>query len=153
MKKKIRIVGFVLAALLLLMQFYQPARNADNGQVRPIDFIKMCQAPDSVQTILKKACYDCHSGNTRYPWYSYVQPVRFMMENHISNGKANLNFSEFGNYPKRRQISKLRSMEQTIKNGDMPLASYTWIHRDAVLSKAEKTMMFDWIDHILNSLE
>ncbi len=153
MKKKIKIIFAVLAALFLLIQFYQPARNADNGQVHTADLINIYQAPDSVQAILKKACYDCHSANTRYPWYSYLQPVRFMMENHISTGKADLNFSEFGSYPKRRQISKLNSMQQTIKNDDMPLTSYTWIHRDAVLSKEEKTIMIDWINNLLNTLK
>ena len=88
MKKNI----FFSLIVFLLLQFYQPARNSDNGQVLPIHIAKVYNIPIKVQQTLQNSCYDCHSNNTHYPWYSYLQPSRFLMEYHIKTGKENLNF-------------------------------------------------------------
>jgi hypothetical protein len=72
--KRIFIVGFIL---FLLMQLYQPARNEYYGQVLPVDFTEVYKVPKNVETILKTSCYDCHSNNTTYPLYCYVQPIGF----------------------------------------------------------------------------
>jgi hypothetical protein len=141
-------VLFFSLTVFLLLQFYQPARNADNGQVLPIHIVKVYDIPTKVQQILQKSCYDCHSNNTHYPWYSYIQPSRFLMEYHIKTGKENLNFSEWGNYSKRRQESKLDRIAKQIESNEMPLASYTLIHQKAKLSAQQKQEVITWINKI-----
>ncbi len=130
------------------MQLYQPERNLDNGQVLPIHFSKAYNIPPNIQNMLQTACYDCHSNNTSYPWYAYIQPGRMLMENHIKKGKKDLNYSEWGNYSKRKKESKLNGMIKQIKSGEMPLSSYTMIHKNAVLSESQKTELITWINTI-----
>ena len=85
----------ILIAAIILIQFIQPARNK-SGQVLPTDITRMVTIPAEVKAILEVACYDCHSNNTRYPWYANIQPGGWWLANHIKKGKKELNFSEFG---------------------------------------------------------
>ena len=118
----------------------------------PQDISTLVPVPDDVQGILKKSCYDCHSNNTRYPWYSYVQPMGWWLAHHIKEGKAELNLSEFAEYSLRRQQSKLKAIAGSIENDEMPLSSYTLIHTGAKLSPTEKELLLDWVpkpkDHL-----
>lgn len=116
------------------------------------DFIKTYQAPEKIKSILKTSCYDCHSNNTVYPWYSQIQPGAWFMENHINKGKEELNFSEFGAYSNRRKKGKLKSMINQIKENEMPLWSYTLIHRDAKLTKEQQQMLIDWLTNLKENL-
>ncbi|GGF14539.1 heme-binding protein [Flavobacterium limi] len=133
------------------MQLYQPARNSDYGQVLPIHISKVYSIPKNVQTILQTSCYDCHSNNTQYPWYSYIQPARSFMEGHIREGKENLNFSQWGSYSKRKQENKLDRILKEIKANEMPLSSYTLIHKDAVLTAVQKEQLTNWIEKVSDS--
>jgi hypothetical protein len=148
-----RIKKILLGVLIVfvVIQFLQPARNK-NGQVLPTDISKIVSMPENVQTILKTACYDCHSNNTNYPWYTNIQPVGWMMARHIKEGKEELVFSEFGSYSLRRQISKLKSIENSIKDGTMPLTSYTFIHKNAKLSQNDKALIIDWVQKTRDGL-
>src|SRR5437764_712012 len=118
---------FGLLVVLIGIQFIQPARNK-NRETLSTDLAKTINIPANVQSILKTACYDCHSNNTNYPWYSRVQPFGWLLARHIKKGKEELNFSEFGSYSLRRQISKLDGIANSVKDGTMPLGSYTMIH-------------------------
>jgi hypothetical protein len=141
-----------LLVVLVLIQFIQPARNKGN-QSSPTDLIKVVNAPPNVQSILKKACYDCHSNNTNYPWYASIQPFGWLLANHIKEGQEELNFSAFASYSKRRQISKLNGIANSIKDGSMPLSSYTMIHKNARLTKEEKALLFEWAAKAKDSLQ
>lgn len=147
--KKILIIGFVI---FLLMQLYQPARNESYEQELTANFTKMYDVPKNVETILRTSCYDCHSNNTNYPLYSYIQPARFFMESHIKEGKENLNFSEWGNYSNRKQNNKLDRIAKQIKSNEMPLSSYTMIHKNATLSATQKKEIINWISQLKDSL-
>ncbi len=125
----------ILLALLIvfiIIQFIQPAHNSSE-QVVPTDITKLYTVPDSVQHLLNIACYDCHSDNTRYPYYAYVQPGAWIMAWHVKNGKADLNFSEFGTYSMRKQQNKLKAIVSQLKDDEMPLTSYKLMHADARL--------------------
>lgn len=148
MKKPIRKIAIIALIIFLLMQLYQPARNLDYGQVLPVHIEKVYVMPQNVQKILSTSCYDCHSNNTHYPWYSYIQPARAFLDSHIKDGKKDLNFSEFGNYSKRKQQNKLKSIVKEIKSGGMPLSSYTLIHRNAIITAAQKQEIITWINTI-----
>jgi hypothetical protein len=134
------------------MQLYQPARNLGYGQDITANFTKIYNVPKNVKTILRTSCYDCHSNYTNYPWYSNIQPARFFMESHIKEGKEELNFSEYGNYSQRKQNSKLKAISKQIKLNEMPLASYTLIHKNAILSSSQKQEVMDWIEKTSDSL-
>ena len=146
-----KIVVFILI-LFLLIQLYQPSPNRDYRKVLPENFTKLYYVPLKVQTILKTSCYDCHSNNTNYPWYSNLQPVRFFMDGHINEGKENLNFSEFGNYSRRKKVNKFDRIIKQIKSNEMPLFSYTLIHKNAILTNEDKIVLINWMEEIKDSI-
>lgn len=148
MKKSIKKIFFIGLIIFLLMQLYQPARNQSYEQVNTTDFTKVYQVPKNVEAILRTSCYDCHSNNTLYPLYSFIQPTRSFMESHIKKGKENLNFSEYGNYSSRKQNNKLDRIVKQIKSNEMPLNSYTLIHRNAILDNTKKEVIINWITKI-----
>lgn len=148
-KKKI-ILG--LAVILIVMQFFQPARN-QSDKVPATHIERVYAVPQNVKAILVQSCYDCHSNNTRYPWYSRIQPGAWYMAGHIKKGKEELNFSEFGEYSARRQRNKFRAMAGQVKDGEMPLPSYTLIHRNAVLSPEDKQVLMAWFGTMEDSIK
>ena len=141
----------VLLLVFIAMQFIRPARNI--AQIGQADIANRLMVPGSVEGILKTSCYDCHSNKTCYPWYANIQPMGWVLANHIKDGKDDLNFNEFGTYTKRRQLSKLKAIGSSVKEGTMPLPSYTLLHQDAILSKEEKTLVTDWATKTRDSLE
>lgn len=145
-------IGLAVLIVLTGIQFIQPARN-EHGQALPTNIFKTVSIPGKVQSLLQTACYDCHSNNTNYPWYANIQPMGWLLANHIKDGKAELNFNEFGSYSKRRQQSKLKSIASQVKDDEMPLASYTMLHKGARLSKEQKALIIDWALQAKDSLE
>src|SRR5439155_20340848 len=100
--KKIKKVLIALLVIFVVIQFFRPAKNkSDKPSLN--DISTKYNLPEDVKNILKTSCYDCHSNNTIYPWYSEVQPVGWWLNNHINDGKNEVNFSEFAAYPIRRQ--------------------------------------------------
>jgi hypothetical protein len=138
--KLLKRIGIVVLVVLVGIQFI-PYRTSQDKAVSPSDFISTNGVPENIGHILRTSCYNCHSNNTSYPWYSRVQPVGWFLQNHINKGKAELNFSEFGSYSVRKQKSKLRSMVSQVEKGEMPLTSYTFIHREARLSQENKKFL------------
>lgn len=148
----IKKILLVLLIVFIAIQFIQPARNT-NGQVLPPNISKAVFVPQNVQLLLQTACYDCHSNNTNYPWYNYMQPAAWILANHIKHGKKDLNFDDFGSYSIRKQQSKLKAIANQIKDGEMPLYSYTIIHKNARLSKDEKSLIINWAQNAKDSLD
>lgn len=147
---------FKKAILILLIVFvgiqFVPSTRNQNNEVLKTDFSKTFFIPNNVQSLLKNSCYDCHSNNTNYPWYHKIQPVSWLLENHIKAGKKELNFSEFGGYSERRQKGKLKSIKSQIEKNKMPLWSYTFIHRNAKLSEKDKKLLITWMAKSIDSL-
>lgn len=139
------------AVLFVAIQFVRPARN-ESGQVLDTDIAKTLPVPDDVRGILANACFDCHSNNTRYPFYTGIQPGGWFMAFHVRNGKAKLNFSEFGSLSKRKQGSKLNSIAKQLEDDAMPLRSYRWLHGSARLSQPEKDAVIQWANAAQDSL-
>lgn len=144
-------VGIGILAGLVAIQFIRPARNV-SGQILRSDLTHVVAVPQNVQTLLAGACYDCHSNDTRYPWYMNVQPAAWFMAYHVKNGKAGINFSEFGSYSKRKQANKLKSVAKQVETGEMPLSSYTMMHPPAKLSKEQKDIIINWAKASADSL-
>jgi hypothetical protein len=148
--KRIILVSFL--ALLIIIQFKRPKENISSYAV-PVDLFNIYSAPATVKTMVQNSCYDCHSNNTRYPWYSNIQPFGWWLEHHVNEGKSEMNFNEFGMLSRRRQISKLKNVEGSIKDGSMPLPSYTLAHPDARLSGDDKKILIDWLEKLRDSLQ
>ncbi|WP_339887195.1 heme-binding domain-containing protein [uncultured Flavobacterium sp.] len=142
-----KIILLILLIVFVGIQFFPTKRNQSES-VPNTDFMVVNNVPQNIYNSLQTSCYDCHSNNTSYPWYNKVQPVAWILENHIEEGKSELNFSEWESYSDRRKRSKLKSIISQIEDDKMPLTSYTLIHRDAVLSKEQKTEIIDWITKI-----
>jgi hypothetical protein len=146
-----RIILLSIGVVIITLQIIQPVRNK-RGQISANDISKIVTISDSVHAVLKNACYDCHSNNTNYPWYSNIQPIGWLMATHIKQGKEELNFSEFGSYSPRRQLSKLNGIANSIKDDIMPLYFYRLMHKNAQLSTNEKMLVINWAQHSKDSL-
>lgn len=149
--KVLKIILLVGLLAFVGIQFIPADRN-QSDIVPATDLMGVYNVPEKVEVIFKTSCYDCHSNNTAYPWYNKIQPVSWVMQGHIKDGKAELNFNEFGSYSERRQKSKFKSILSQVKEDEMPLASYTWIHRDAKLSENDKKAIEIWINKMLEDL-
>jgi hypothetical protein len=97
-----------------------------------------------VQLILQTSCYDCHSSNTKYPWYASIQPVGWWLNDHVEEGKKEINFNEFASYSPRRKFKKFNEIIEQVKEDEMPLSSYTLIHRNAKLRDEQKKELITW---------
>ena len=159
--KKILSIGLII---FLLMQIYQPAQNIGFEQDINANFTKVYNVPKNVEIILRTSCNDyhrniietscadCHSNYTKYPWYSEIAPASWYLAQHVKEGKENLNFNEWGNYSKRKQNNKLDRIIKQIKSNEMPLNSYTLIHKNAILTPAQKKEIINWISQLKDSL-
>ncbi len=138
-----RLFFYLLVVALIVAQFFRPERNL--GVVRGEKYIgTVYNTPPPVESILQKACFDCHSNATRYPWYTRVQPVGWWLAHHVEEGKEHVNFSEFANFAADDRAHMLKEISEQIEQGEMPLRSYTWMHREANLTQAEKETLLKW---------
>ena len=141
MKKKLKIVGYILLAALVVIQFIRPDKNQGSLESM-IEFQEDTSVPDNVLGILKTQCFDCHTNNTKYPWYAEVAPFSFWLNDHIIDGKKHFNMSEWNSYSIKKKDHKLEELIEEVKEGEMPLPSYTWIHGN--LSEEDKKTLLDW---------
>jgi hypothetical protein len=132
-----------LALAFAGLQLFRPDRTNP-----PLDAAQSVQSaaavPPEVGAVLKRSCYDCHSNETRWPWYSGVAPMAWGVANHVKEGRAELNFSAWGTYPVRKRVALLEKMCDEVREGRMPLKQYLWLHRDATLSEADWKSVCDW---------
>lgn len=152
MKKFFNRLFLVLLLAFIVIQFFRPAKNKSGG-ISKNDITTLYAVPQDVQTILKTSCYDCHSNNTVYPWYAEVQPVAWWLDDHVQDGKKDLNFSEFASYRPRRQYRKLEEINELVKENEMPLNSYLWIHKDAKLSDQQKLTLANWVIAVRDTMK
>lgn len=149
--KTVKIILLILLVAFVGIQFIPTERNQTD--IVPVtDFMLVNNVPNNIKNKLQVSCYDCHSNNTKYPWYNKIQPVAWFLEEHIKDGKKELNFSEWESLSNRRKASKLRSIIKQIESGEMPLNSYTLIHKDAKLSSEETNEIINFIVQLKNSL-
>lgn len=152
MKRRTKIL-LGLLAVLVIIQFIRPAKNngATNAGNGPLS--ETVTMTPEVSAILKTSCYDCHSNKTAYPWYAEVQPVGWWLQDHVNEGKEELNFDEFAAYSPRRQYRKLEEIGDQVKEGEMPLSSYTLIHGNAKLSAEQQQTLTDWVKMARGEME
>ena len=152
MKKFFKRFFLFLLVIFVAIQFFRPAKNKSDG-ISAHDIITKYAIPQDVLASLKTSCYDCHSNNTNYPWYNNIQPVAWWLANHVEDGKKDLNFSEFTSYRISKQYIKLEQINNLVKKDEMPLESYTWIHKDAVLNQQQKLAIANWVTNLRDSIK
>lgn len=140
------------AAIIILIlgigiQFIPVPKN-QTEKVSEADFLQTMEAPIPIQNMIKASCYDCHSNNTNYPWYGRVRPFAWLLQQHIDEGKDELNFSTFQEYSGRMQREKIRSMISQISDGEMPLKEYLWMHPEAELTNDEKEQLIEYLEKL-----
>ncbi|MFK5982329.1 MAG: heme-binding domain-containing protein [Flavobacteriaceae bacterium] len=149
MKKYLKRIIIVLVITFIGIQFIPRTYNLSDT-ISENDISNTLDIPENIQLILETSCYDCHSNSTEYPWYNKIQPISYFMEAHITEGKEELNFSEVGSYSNRKLKSKLKSIINQIDDEEMPMFSYTLIHRNAILSEENKKKIKNWVSENLN---
>jgi hypothetical protein len=139
----IKKIALGLLIILVALQFIRPTRNSST--IPSTNDIRTAYVvPENVLKVFEKSCYDCHSNNSAYPWYTNIQPIGLWMQQHIDEGKDELNFSEFKSYSIKRQLKKMKEIRNEINEDEMPLSSYLIIHRDANLNNEQKINIIDW---------
>jgi hypothetical protein len=141
MKKKI-LSGLGIA--FVLIQFVRPIKNESDDQTHHI--ATKYPMTSEVEHLLKVSCNDCHSNKTVYPWYNNIQPVAWMLANHVNDGKKHLNLSTFTTLPIAVQNHKLEEIAETVEEKEMPDGSYTLfgLHKEANLTDAQRASIINW---------
>ena len=142
----------VLAVVVLGIQFIRPEKNISLDPSGPDDLTVMYPPAPGVQTVLEQACFDCHSNNTRYPWYAEIQPVSWWLADHIEEGRSHFNFSAFGSYTTKKQRHKLEELMDEVRDKAMPLTSYKLVHGDARLTDAQIKAVTAWAESVHDQL-
>jgi hypothetical protein len=142
--KAYRKIGTLLLIIFIVIQFIQPTKNTANG-LGDNDISRVYVLPSDVHDMFVKKCYDCHSNNTRYPWYFNVQPIGWWLAAHVHDGKEHLNFSEFQNYSLQRRVHKLEEVGEVVVDRSMPLKTYTMLHEHTELTAEDEQAVKNWL--------
>jgi hypothetical protein len=151
MKRPLKIIGVLCIVAFLAIQGFRPDRS--NPASDPASAITaQLNVPADVRAIIERSCYDCHSNQTVWPWYSAVSPASWLVADDVHEGRRHLNFSEWGKYKEAVRITKLDMIVSQVNKGNMPLGKYLLIHRNAVLSQAERDLLCSWAGAVSDSL-
>ena len=141
-KRILRALLMLALLVFIVIQFFHPSKNDSNDDSMAI--ATKFNVPPDVAGILSTSCNDCHSNLTHYPWYARIQPVDWWIDQHVREGNEELNFSEFAAYTPRRQYRKFAEIKEQVEEGEMPMAVYTIVHRNAVLTEQQKELLIQW---------
>ncbi|MFZ1701979.1 MAG: heme-binding domain-containing protein [Pyrinomonadaceae bacterium] len=151
MKKAFKIVIILIGAVFIILQFFQIDKT--NPVIVEAETLEAAvTVPADIQQILGRSCNDCHTHKSLYPWYSYIQPSGWFLRDHIDDGRKHLNLSRFATYEPKKRMEKLEEICEEINEAKMPLPSYLWIHRDAVLSESDRKALCDWTKQASSAL-
>lgn len=151
-KKILKIVGLGLLGAFVVLQGIRPEKNLADAP-SPQDLLVLHPASPEIKQWLHAACYDCHSNTTRYPWYAEIQPIGWLLANHVKEAKEHFNFSTFGDYSTKRALHKLEEAINLVEMKEMPLASYTLIHRDAKFTATQIAALTSWFEDVYDNVE
>jgi len=146
MRRILRIFGVVLLLAFITIQFFQPDKN--QGAVTENDILTVQKVPAEIAGILKESCFDCHSNVTRYHWYHNIAPVSWMIDDHIQEGKKELNLSNWGKTDLYDKITTLEEVAQETRRKTMPLKSYLIMHPKARLSDEQIEALNEWANNL-----
>jgi len=145
MKKTLKIIAILLVVAFIAIQFYRPDRTTP-PIVQAETFEATTPIPENINRILARSCNDCHTNQTAYPWYSKISPFSWLLDDHIREGRHELNLSVWQTYTAKKKRHKLDEICEQVTSGAMPYDQYVWIHRDALLSPEDKRILCDWAE-------
>lgn len=148
MHRRGKTLTFILI-IIIVIQLIQPTRNISRNS-ESHDIGRVYTVPANVNRILVEKCYDCHSNNTRYPWYFNVQPIGWWLAAHVHDGKEHLNFSEFEKYDAEERADQFEEIVEVVEERSMPIKTYVWLHPDAELTDDDESTLRAWIQGIRN---
>ena len=152
MKKAFKVIGIILAVLLVLAQFVRP--DLSPQPIAPEQELEATtKVPQDVAAVLERSCNDCHSHKTSFPWYSQITPVSWWLKDHVEHGREHLNVSVWNTYTTDRKVRRLEEICEQVESREMPLPSYTWAHWDAPLTGEEISSICDWTKAEITRLE
>jgi hypothetical protein len=135
---------FYFVLFFILLQVFQP-----ESITKKVDEKQSISTTPEVLSILKRSCFDCHSYETKLPFYSKISPVSFFLNHHIVEGRKELNFSEWETLSENKKQNKAEEIWEEIQSGEMPLSSYTLIHSTAKLTAEDKLVLKKWLSAYL----
>jgi hypothetical protein len=148
-----RILKWGFLALMVAFAAIQLARPARTNPPVITDFLKTTAAPPDVSAMFRAACYDCHSDETRWPWYSRIAPMSWQIAQDVNHGRRHVNLSEWPADKPDLARKKIEDMSDEIDDGDMPLGKYTLIHKDARLTPQQRHRLTEWLDAQASTLK
>lgn len=149
MKTAKKIIFWVLVAFAIIQ--FVPIDRVNKPVDSAVNFVEAAKAPEKVRTMLKNACYDCHSNETVYPKYAFIAPVSWSVKSHVNEGREHLNFSVWGTYNKDLKENMLTKSIQTLQNKTMPMPGYIVYHKEANLSEAERSLLIQYFEEMLKT--
>ena len=135
-----------LVILFIAIQFI-PVERSNPAESAPLD------VPSAIAPILKSSCFDCHSNQTVWPWYSKVAPVSWVIADHVEDGRRHLNFSTWYEYSPKKQLKKLDELAEEVEEGKMPMEQYLYLHSEAKLSAEQKEKLVNWAHAAMDSVK
>ncbi len=133
----LKIIAAVLIVAFIGIQFV-PVERSNPPVTGEID------ASPQVRETLRRSCYDCHSNETVWPWYSYIAPASWLLADDVAEGRDELNFSEWSGYDDKRKLKKFKEIREEVEEGEMPQWYYLLLHGDAALTEADKQALYEW---------
>ena len=135
----LRIIFIVVIILLIAIQFV-PVNKTNppvTGEIK---------APENVIQILRTSCYDCHSNEVKWPWYSNIAPASWLVAYDVNEAREHMNFSEWQSYSAEDKADDIEEIWEEVQEGEMPLWYYLILHSEAELSENDKVILKDWVD-------
>ncbi len=149
---KLKLAGLIVLFIFMIIQFFGPERtNPPVDKSRTV--MALTHMPDHVAKIINRSCRDCHTYQTKWPWYSYIAPVSWLVIDDVNEGRRHINFSDWARYSPKKVAKALDEICEEVEDGTMPLKSYLWIHRDARLTEEEVQAICNWTKSELGEFE
>jgi len=140
-------IAYWLVGIAIAIQFIRP-----DFQNPKVDEAVALNTDPKVMSLLKTSCYDCHSSETKYPWYHNIAPMSWVMSNNINGGRASLDFSNWTNIDPKVKFERLTRAKQLVNNEMMPKSEYLMMHKNAVLNTEEKKILEAFFDAQIKSI-
>lgn len=142
MKKKILLA---LIAFMIIAQFFRIDKT-NPPVIAANDILVSTAAPENIKNMMKAACYDCHSSETKYPWYMDIAPISWWTKRHVNNGRSSLNFSEWVTFSAKKKKHKLEESALKVRKKWMPISSYLLMHPEAKMTEEEREELASWFE-------
>jgi hypothetical protein len=137
-----KIILIAIAVFITIQFIPSGKKNPPIDQSK--EFVNILNPPEHIRQILENSCYDCHSHETEYPWYSYVAPASWIIKEHVNNGRRHLNFSVWSDYKESKKDVKLEECIEMIRTGEMPMQGYVLFHQNAEIDPSQKEELIEW---------